>query len=115
MSVNKLLTVLLGVLMPVLLLHAIVLAANQCCHSQPGCGGCVQILPDRFVNVGQNFILTCTPTQQSSSCDEQTLDCFRLTNAQLFSQEGCSNPVGTATVSFGVPQCTDSDDACGNG
>ena len=120
MKTKRLALLALYVSVAVVLLHTVGIAANRCCQdAQPhaSCKDCILFweFPDQYLDVGTNAINKCAPTQQTSACDEVNYKCYKLTNAQLFSDSGCSVPVATATVIFEVPQCAANDDMCQGG
>ena len=100
-------------------IHAVGYAANKCCQNQsahPSCTGCVKLggLP-YYVNVGTNSVQKCKNTPQSSECDESHITCVQIVNAQMYSDDDCSNIVGTSTIHLKVRQCGGDDHACGGG
>ena len=110
----------IGGLVVAIMHTTIVVAANRCCQnlaSHSSCAGCIKILsnPSRYVNVGTNSVSKCESTAQVSNCYESLLTCYQMTNAQLYSNSGCSNPVGTANVTVKVRQCSAGAGECGGG
>lgn len=105
---SKPVAVLAGVLAILLWAHDTI--AGSCCQevtTETSCSGCIQILtsPDRYINVGSNSITECVSSDQSSGCSQIERECVSLMNGNLYTS-GCSQVVGTISISLSVPQCS---------
>jgi hypothetical protein len=83
--------------------------AGSCCQevtSESSCSGCIKVMasPDRYINAGSNSVTECVSSPQTSGCNEAERECVSLTHGNLYSS-GCSQVVGTISISLSVVQC----------
>ena len=88
--------------------------AGKCCQNTSGCSGCFQISssPARYVQLGDNTVKKCQTNSLPTSCDEETVVCYEGEDVPLY-ETGCSNQVGTTSLTRRTPQCGGMDDWCG--